>query len=110
MWNQIPSLKSVASDAEKKLKASHGNMPNRASGLYWFYTLDSEGNRLESTPGICQYCNDTNKVMLIGYDVPMEYDHDRYELIAKAVWAEKVENCETCNGEGSPMGCRECGA
>lgn len=103
-------MKSVASDAEKKLKASHGNMPNRASGLYWFYTLDSEGNRLESTPGICQYCNDTNKVMLIGYDVPMEYDHDRYELIAKAVWAEKVENCETCNGEGSPMGCRECGA
>lgn len=85
-------------------------MPKKESGFYWFYTLDGEGNRLESTPNICQYCSDTNEVTLIGYDVPMGYDWDRYELIAKAVWEEKVENCETCHGEGSPMGCGECGA
>jgi hypothetical protein len=59
------------------------------SGLYWFYTLDCEGNRLESSPDILFYRKETNEVILIGYDVPLEYNCDKYELLEKAKWVKK---------------------
>ena len=80
-------MEATSDDPSLSVEQQYGiGMPQKESGFYWFYTLDGEGNRLESTPGICQYRSDTNEVTLIGYDVPMEYDHDRYQLIAKAVW------------------------
>ena len=59
------------------------------SGLYWFHTLDCDGNRMESKPDICRYRHDSDEITVIGYDMPMRYDRSRYELIANVVYAAK---------------------
>jgi len=68
-----------------------GQSTQRESGFYWFYTLDDGGNRLESTPNICWYRSDMNHVSLIGYDVSMDFDSSRYELIAKCALSTHAE-------------------
>lgn len=60
---------------------------------------------------MCERCGDgvRGTITLLGYDMPMDYSPDKYQLIAKISYDQAVENCSTCFGEGSPMGCGECG-
>ena len=55
------------------------------TGFYWFYTLDNEGNRLETTPDVCWYKSETNEVTSIGYDIPLTYSRKKYDFVAKVL-------------------------
>jgi len=53
------------------------------SGYYWFFTLDSEGNPLETTPNVFYYSEEKNEVLLIGYDLPLPYNSSNYRVLRK---------------------------
>lgn len=80
------------------------------SGYYWCYTLDSEGNRIESyeNPTIVFYSEKNNEVLLIGYDLPMTYSSNKYELVELIEF--KLIRAKTPKGEVKvTFDCSKCG-
>jgi len=51
------------------------------TGFYWFYTLDVDGDRIETSPGILWYNMPNDTVTLLGYDVDLPYCPLNYELL-----------------------------
>lgn len=75
-------------------------MTFRPSGFYWCYTLDTDGRRIESDnkPSIVFYNSDMNTLALLGYDTPVEYRWDVYELVRKIEFKEKAHGqTHQCN-------------